>query len=92
MNAAWGILLAQVALFAVSLVLLVLSRRTPKVGRARLSVCRKVGSVTLVVTCLLFGAMYLLRSLVIGFLDHLLVFGIPLVTAAFCIITINRTR
>lgn len=92
MNIAWAIVVAQIALLVATLLLLGLSLRTTESNRAKHCAYRKLGIFVVTLATVLAIPMLLLRSLVIGVADHLLVFGVPLATVAVGFVIIGRAK
>ena len=92
MNIAWGIVVAQWAVLLSAVLLLGVSLGTAVTNRTLHSAYRKLASALLIAAGALAAPMFLLRDLVIGLIDHLLVYGVPVATLVIAFGIIARAK
>jgi hypothetical protein len=88
MNEAWRAMIAVVTTGAASILLLLISVLNPP-PRA-LGYLSFIGRFVTVVSALLLVVSFLLRFVLVGFIDHLLMFGVPVIGLVASIVSTRR--
>lgn len=88
MNELWGATIAVIADGATGIFLLLISVLSPP--RSALGYLSFIGRFVTVASLLLLAVSFLLRFAVVGLLDHLLMFGVPLIGLVTSMVSTRR--